>query len=127
MTASFSAPDSLKSRVLADLVRSVDLGRSLQTTAVAVLVGRNPYDLVQKAAQDLGHADHDERLQLYLRNVVAVLSAAERHLGNVLAAVHWYRADRIAEGVQYTPEALVAAGRLEEVYRRLLRTSQPRT
>lgn len=126
MTASSSKPDALKSRLLADLARSVDLGHPLQTTSVAVLVGRNPYDLVQKAAQDGGHAGPDERLQLYLRNVVAVLSAAERHLGNILAAVHWYRTDRIAEGVQYTPEALVAAGRLEDAYRQLVRSTRAR-
>ena len=66
----------------------------------------------------------DERLQRHLRNVVTVLSVAERHFDDVLLAVHWYRSDRIAEGEKYTPEGLTAAGKLEDAYRLLLRSSR---
>ncbi len=116
-------PQALKSRLLADLVQAMSAGHVLQASAVAVLVGRNAYDLVQQAnvaAQHRG-AGTDERLQLHLRNVVTVLGAAERHFGDVLLAVHWYRTHSLAEGVQHTPEALTAAGRLEDACRLLPR------
>lgn len=124
MMASDVEPRALKSRLLADLVQAMSAGHLLQAATVAVLVGRNAYDLVQQAVDGRQCRDNevDERLQLHLRNVVTVLSVAQRHFGNVLLAVQWYRSDRIVEGAQYTPEALTAAGRLEDAYRELLRT-----
>lgn len=113
-----------KARLLADLVQALSAGHLLQASTVAVLVGRNGYDLVQQALEGRPCRDNevDERLQLHLRNVVTVLSVAQRHFGNVLLAIQWYRNERIAEGAQHTPEALTAAGRLEDAYRVLLRT-----
>ena len=120
-----AGPD-VKARLLADLVETMSAGHILQATAVAVLVGRNAYDVVQQALANSANKDAavDERLQIHLRNVVRVLSVAERHLGDVRLAVHWYRTERVAEGALETPEALTVAGRLEDAYRLLLRTQQ---
>jgi hypothetical protein len=120
-----AGPD-VKARLLADLVETMSVGHILQATAVAVLVGRNAYDVVQQALANSANKDAavDERLQIHLRNVVRVLSVAERHLGDVRLAVHWYRTERVAEGALETPEALTVAGRLEDAYRLLLRTQQ---
>jgi hypothetical protein len=118
------ATDDVKRRLLADLVQSMSAGHLLQATAVAVLVGRNAYDVVQQAlaGSDGKGPPVDERLQLHLRNVVTVLSVALRHFGDVGLAVQWYRTDRLPNGAHDTPEALTVAGRLEDVYRHLLRT-----
>lgn len=125
VTAHAPAPQALKSRLLADLVQAMSSGHLLETTAVAVLVGRHADDLVQQAlgGHDRGAgAGADEMLQLHLRNVVTVLSVAERHFGNILLAVHWYRTDPVLEGMQQTPESLTVARRLEDAYRQLLRS-----
>lgn len=115
-----ASPD-LKARLLADLVESVSAGHLLHATAVAVLVGRNAYDLVQQALArgENAHGTVDERLQVHLRNVVTVLSVAARHLRDVRLAVHWYRS--AAEAGHDAPETMVVAGRLEDVCRLLLR------
>ena len=87
---------------------------------MTVLVGRNAYDIVNQSATGQGRATSaDERLQRHLRNVVTVVSVAHRHFGNVPDAVQWYRGG----AGQHTPEAMTATGRLEDVYRLLLRTS----
>lgn len=114
-------PHALKSRLLADLVRAVAAGHVVQATTVAALTGRNAYDLVQQSVRTAGARQRsvDERLQSHLREIVTVLSLAERQLGDVLQAIHWYLEDRGAEGAQPTPEALIAAGRLDEAWRRL--------
>lgn len=127
MTGQPKNPQALKARLLADLVQAMSAGHLLQPTAVAVLVGRNAYDLVQQAvgtapARD-GSVDH--RLQLHLRNVVSVVSVAERHFADVLLAVHWYRNERLGDGPQQTPEGLTAAGRLDDAYRLLLQPAKP--
>jgi hypothetical protein len=118
------ASDDVKRRLLADLVQTMSAGHLLQATAVAVLVGRNAYDVVQQAvAGSNGKGPPvDERLQRHLRNVVTVLDVAVRQFGDVRLAVNWYRTDRRASGAHDTPEALTVAGRLEDVYRHLLRT-----
>jgi hypothetical protein len=123
MTEASSGSPALKARLLADLVQAMASGHLLQATTVAVLVGRNAYDLVsQSAAAGQGSAaSPDERLQRHLRNVVSVVSLAHRHFGNVPQALHWYRG---GDGPQ-TPEAMTATGRLEDVYRMLLRTPAP--
>lgn len=120
--AGAAATQDVKARLLADLQKAVSAGHVLLATAVAVLVERNAYDLVQQAsAGGAGKAEAvDERLQRHLRNVVTVVSTAERHLGDVRQAVHWYRSGVPSPG--HTPEALTVAGRLEDVYRLLLRT-----
>lgn len=119
------ASDDVKRRLLADLVQTMSAGHMLQATAVAVLVGRNAYDVVQQAVAGGGKGPPvDQRLQLHLRNVVTVLDAAVRSFGDVRLAVNWYRTDRRGNGAHDTPEALTVAGRLEEVYRHLLRTQE---
>jgi len=120
MTGASSGSPALKARLLADLVQAMASGHLLQATTVAVLVGRNAYDVVnQSAVAGEGRAvSADERLQRHLRNVVTVVNVAHRHFGNVPDAVQWYRG---GEG-PHTPEAITAAGRLEDVYRLLLRT-----
>jgi hypothetical protein len=122
-------PHALKSRLLADLVRAKEVGHVLEATTVAVLLGRNAYDLVNQSVGITGMRDGsvDERLQLHLRNVVTVLSVAERHFGDVLQAVHWYLTGHPADVEQQTPEAMVAAGRLEDAYRLLLRARRSLT
>lgn len=127
MTLRDLEPKALKSRLLADLVQAMAAGHPLQASTVAVLVGRTAPELVQ---QSLGPTTRptpgaDERLQLYLRHVVRLLSVAERHFGDVLLALHWYRNEQLALGLERTPEALAAAGRLEDAYRLLLRATQP--
>jgi hypothetical protein len=124
MTDRDTEPQVLKSRLLADLVQAMSSGHPLQATAVGILLGRTAYDMVQQAlkTKEHGGAPVDQRLQLHLRNVVTVLSVAERHFGSVLLAIHWYRSNRLDEGLQRTPEALTVAGRLEDAYRLLLRT-----
>jgi hypothetical protein len=121
MTAGPPAPQAMKARLLADLVQAMSSGHLLRTTAVGVLVGRNAYDLIQqsRSGESRGSSGADEMLQLHLRNVVTVLSMATRHFGDVLLAVHWYRSDAIANGAQFTPEAMTVAGRLDDVYRQL--------
>jgi hypothetical protein len=123
MTERDHDPQALKSRLLADLVKAVSVGHVLQPSTVAVLVGRNASELIQQAsgANESGPPS-DERVQRHLRNIVTVLSVAHRHFSNVLWAVYWYRTDHLAESWQHTPEALTAAGRLEDAYRILLRT-----
>lgn len=123
MTEASSGSPALKARLLADLVQALASGHLLQATTVAVLVGRNAFDIVnQSAAAGPGRAaSPDERLQRHLRNVVTVVSVAHRHFGNVPDALRWYRG---GDGPQ-TPEALTATGRLEDVYRMLLRTPGP--
>jgi hypothetical protein len=113
-----------KSRLLADLAQAMAAGHLLQASAVAVLVGRTPAELVQQAlsAQHPFAPGSDERLQLYLRNVVGILKVAERHFGDVQLAVHWYRN---AQAGQRAPEALAEEGRLEDAYRLLLRAQLP--
>jgi hypothetical protein len=120
MTEASSGSPALKARLLADLVQAMASGHLLQASTVAVLVGRNAYDIVnQSATAGQGRAaSADERLQRHLRNVVTVVSVAHRHFGTVPEAVQWYRS---GEG-QHTPEAMTATGRLEDVYRLLLRT-----
>ena len=120
MTEASSESQALKARLLADLVQAMASGHLLQATTVAVLVGRNAYDLVNQsmAADGRGGASADERLQRHLRNVVSVVSTASKHFGDLLQAVQWYRS---AGDDGQTPEAATAAGRLEEVYRWLLR------
>jgi len=122
MSEGETRPHTLKARLLADLVRAMEAGHVLQATTVAVLLGRTAYELVNQSVGIAGTQDGsvDERLQSHLRNVVAVLSVAERHFGDVLQAVHWYLSDQPAEGAQQTPEAMIAAGRLEDAYRLLL-------
>lgn len=125
MTAVPTESPALKARLLADLVQAMSSGHLLQATTVAVLVGRNAFDLVNQsmAAGEPRGISADERLQRHLRNVVAVVSVANRHFGNnLLQAVHWYRNGRGPEDAQQTPEAITVAGRLEDVYRLLLRT-----
>lgn len=123
MSEGDTKPHALKARLLADLVRAMEAGHVLQASTVAVLLGRNAYDLVNQSAGITGMRDGsvDERLQSHLRNVVTVLSVAELHFGNVLQAVHWYLTDQPGEGAQQTPEAMIAAGRLEDAYCLLLR------
>lgn len=125
MTDATSEPQALKARLLADLVQAMSSGHLLQATTVAVLVGHNAYDLVDQSRAEGGArgSSPDERLQRHLRNVVTVVSVASRHFGDLLQAVHWYRHGRNDDG-QPTPEALTVAGRLEDVYRMLLRTAR---
>lgn len=120
-------PHALKARLLADLVCAMDAGHVLQASTVAALLGRTACELVDQSVGVPGTQDGfvDERLQSHLRNVVAVLSAAERHFGDVLQAVHWYLTDQPAAGAQQTPEAMIAAGRLQDAYRCLLRAGSP--
>ena len=126
-----ATPLALKARLLADLVRAMEAGHVLQASTVAVLLGRTAHELVNQSMgiTDMQDRSVDERVQSHLRNVVAVLGVADSHFGDVLQAVHWYLTDRPAEGAQETPEAMVAAGRLEDAYRLLLRAgssfSQP--
>jgi hypothetical protein len=121
MTETDLEPQALKSRLLADLVMALSAGHVLQPSTVAVLVSRSASELVQQASGGIENgAASDERIQRHLRNVVTVLSVANRHFSNVLLAVNWYRTDH--QGWQHTPEALVAAGRLEDAFRTLLRT-----
>jgi len=124
MTDRDTEPQALKSRLLADLVQAMSSGHPLHATAVGILLGRTVTDMLQQAlkTREHGGAPIDERLQLHLRNVVSVLSVAERHFGNVLPAIHWYRSNCLDQGLQHTPEALTVAGRLEEAYRLLPRT-----
>ena len=123
MTEAGSGSPALKARLLADLVQAMASGHLLQASTVAVLVGRNAFDIVgQSTAAPAGRASSpDERLQRHLRNVVTVVSVAHRHFGNVPDAVQWYRGGAGA----HSPEALTASGELEDVYRLLLRTSRP--
>ena len=120
MTEGSAGSHALKARLLADLVQAMASGHLLQATTVAVLVGRNAYDLVnQSMAGGASHATSaDERLQRHLRNVVTVVNVANRHFASLPQAVQWYR----GSGEGMTPEEVTAAGRLEDVYRMLLRT-----
>lgn len=123
MTARGAETQLPKSRLLADLAQAMAAGHLLQVSAVAVLVGRTSPEVIQQAldAQHPFAPGSDERLQFYLRNVVRLLNVAERHFDDVQQAVHWYRH---AQGPR-TPETLVAAGKLEDAYRLLLRTQLP--
>lgn len=116
---------ALKARLLADLVCAMEAGHVLQASTVAALLGRTACELVNQSAGVPGAQDAfvDLRMQSYLRNVVAVLSVAERHFGDVLQAVNWYLTDQSEGDVQQTPEAMIAAGRLQDAYRRLLRSA----
>ncbi|MCM2251999.1 MAG: hypothetical protein NDJ19_06540 [Ramlibacter sp.] len=125
MTERKPSPQALKSRLLADLERAVSAGHVLQATTVAVLIGRNACDLVDQCTEIPGvrSGSVDERLQSHLRNIVTLLAVAERHFGDVVLAVQWYVAGHPADAAQQTPESLAAAGRLEDAYRLLPRTS----
>lgn len=124
MTATPTESQALKARLLADLVQAMSSGHLLQATTVAVLVGRNAYDLVNQsmAGGSVRGTSADERLQRHLRNVVSVVSAAHRRFGDLLLAVHWYRNGPAGADAQQTPEAVTVAGRVEDVYRMLLAT-----
>ncbi|MCC2676585.1 MAG: hypothetical protein K0R58_3532 [Ramlibacter sp.] len=124
-----TGPHTLKARLLADLVRAMEAGHVLQASTVAVLLGRTADELVNQSLGITGVQDGsvDERLQLHLRNVVAVLSVAELHYGDVLQAVHWYLTGQPGEGAQETPEAMLAAGRLNDAYCLLLRARRSLT
>jgi hypothetical protein len=110
-----------KSRLLSDLVRAAEAGHVLQPSAVAVLIDRNPYDIVQQAVGGAQKVDPsvEQRLQLHMRNVIAVISAAELHFGDTLQALHWFREEHAGLGSHHTPEALTAAGRLQDAFRML--------
>ncbi|MBC5784631.1 hypothetical protein H8N03_16910 [Ramlibacter sp. USB13] len=116
-------PRALKSRLLADLEHAMGAGHPLQASAVAILVGTGTSSLMQQAlgSAPRGAPGSDERLQRYLRNVVRVLCVAERHFGDLQAALHWYHEDRGPHGKRPTPQAFVAAGLMEEACRHLLR------
>ena len=114
-------PHAMKARLLAELVQAMSAEQPLLASTVALLVGRTARALMQQAlsARQQCSATVEECLQLHLRNVVTLVGLAERHFGNVLLAVHWYRTDRLAQGAEHTPEALTAAGRPEDAWLRL--------
>lgn len=124
MVAGQEKQHALKARLLADLVCAMESGHVLQASTVAALLGRTAGELVNQSVRITGTQDAfvDLRLQSHLRNVVAVLSVAERHFGDAEQAVNWYLTDQPEGDSQQTPESMIAAGRLQDAYRRLLGT-----
>lgn len=117
---------ALKSRLLADLAQAMAAGHPLQVGTVAVLLGCRTSELM---CQALGTATAsgpgaDERLQLYLRKVVRVVSIAQRHFGDIRPALQWYA---IVGGAQRLPSAAATASAdpLADACRILLATPLP--
>lgn len=83
------------------------LGLDLQTLAAQARVHRNT----------LTRAPGSPSVQGFLRQVLRVLKAAEDLCGDRNQAVSWYRNEPLAVFEYQTPEALVAAGRADDVLR----------